>query len=53
MEALIRFLDEAEDVITSAAISLQRKLARRPRERRRAVRLSDVSPKHSSSQFAR
>jgi len=40
MEAFIRLLDDAEDVIISTALSLQRRLARWPRERRRVVRLS-------------
>ncbi len=48
MEALIRFLDDAEDVITSAALSLQRRLARRPRERRRTIRLNEGPARRSS-----
>jgi len=41
MEALIRFLDDAEDAIVSLTLGLRRKLARRPRERRRFARLSE------------
>ena len=49
VEALIRFLDDAEDVIISTAASLRRRLARRPRERRRVARLSEDSPKSPST----
>jgi hypothetical protein len=45
VEALIRFLDDVEDAIISAASSLRRKLARRPRERRQVARLGENSPK--------
>ena len=49
MESLIQFLDDAEDVIVSMALDLRRKLARRPRERRRVVRLSETSRKPSAT----
>jgi len=49
MEALIQFLDDAEDVIIFLALSLRRELARRPRERRRVARLSENTLKPSSA----
>jgi hypothetical protein len=45
METLIRFLDDAEDVIITTAIRIRRTMAWQPRERRRVARLRDNAPK--------
>jgi hypothetical protein len=49
MEALIQFFDDAEDIIISMALSLRRRLAPRPPERRGVARLSENSPKRSAT----
>ena len=43
MERLIRLLDQAEDSIVAAAFSLRRKLARKPKERRKTPRTPAAS----------
>jgi hypothetical protein len=45
MEALIRFLDDAEDVIITTVLRLRRLLAWQPRERRSVARLRENASK--------
>jgi hypothetical protein len=44
MELLIRFFDDAEDVIVTTAFRLRRTMAWQPRERRRVPRLREKRP---------
>jgi hypothetical protein len=45
METLIRLLDDAEDIVITAALRFRRMMAWQPRERRRAPRFRNTAPK--------
>jgi hypothetical protein len=49
MEALIRLLDDAEDIIITTVLRLRRAVAWNPRERRRVARLRENPPNPSTN----
>ena len=42
MESLVQFFDVVDDLIIATALRLQRSLARKPKERRKALRTPDI-----------